>query len=69
MNRKDIENSPISSGRTNMLKFINGKNLTYKQAVLAKCFECCNGYIDTRQDCQIADCPLYGFMPYKAERC
>jgi len=34
------------------------------QAMEAKCFECCNGYIDGRIDCKVTSCPLYPWMPY-----
>lgn len=64
MNLSDVKNSPLSSGRTRMLKFLENKKLTRGEAVTAKCFECCGGYIDGRNDCCIEDCPLYQYMPY-----
>lgn len=62
---KEYENYPTSSGRTQYLRFLNGEDLTYREAVLAKCAECCCGYADGRYDCGIPTCPLYQFMPYK----
>lgn len=61
----DYESYPASSGKTQYLKYLKGEELTYREAVLAKCAECCCGYVDGRYDCQIPACPLYQFMPYK----
>lgn len=62
---KEYQSCPTSSGRTQYLRFIQGENLTYREAVLAKCAECCCGYTDGRYDCGVPSCPLYQFMPYK----
>lgn len=61
----EYEGYPVSSGRTQYLRYLQGEELTYKQAVLARCAECCCGYVDGRYDCQISACPLYQHMPYK----
>ena len=52
-------------GRQALKKHNEGKKLTYKQAVLAKCYECMCGFVDGRLDCRIPDCPLHPYMPYK----
>lgn len=65
MEKHAIEQSPKSSGRRYLLKHAKGEKLTFKQAVLAKCCECNNGYIDGLSDCQVNSCPLYQFMPYR----
>lgn len=44
--------------------FEDGKKLTLKQSVLAKCAECSCNYIDGKVDCKIPECPLYPFMVY-----
>ena len=62
---REYENYPTSSGRTQYLRFLNGEDLTYREAVLAKCAECCCGYVDGRYDCGVSACPLYQHMPYK----
>ena len=62
---KEYESNPVSSGRTQYLRYLHGEELTYRQGVLAKCAECCGGYADGRYDCGIPSCPLYQFMPYK----
>jgi len=53
-----------SGGMTVYLKYLSGKRLTNKQAIMAKCFDCCGYYADGRQDCGIKVCPLYPLMPY-----
>ena len=64
---KEYEGYPVSSGRTQYLRFLQGTKLTYMEAVHAKCVECCCGYADGRQDCGVPTCPLYGFMPYREQ--
>ena len=54
-----------AKGKAELIKHRDGKKLSYKQAVLAKCNECCGFYADGKLDCQIPECPLYGFMPYR----
>jgi len=53
-------------GRRELEAYRQGKKLTYRQACLAKCYECMGGYADGKVDCEIPGCPLYGFMPFKA---
>jgi hypothetical protein len=61
----NVSKFPASSGKTKMLKYLSGRRLTRGEAIVAKCFECMNGYIDGRIDCEIYDCPLYPFMSYR----
>ena len=65
MKVSDITTWPDHRGKRELLKHMDGKELTYKEAVTAKCFECCCGYTDGRNDCKVPDCPIYGFMPYR----
>lgn len=65
MDRKDVENSPNSRGRTLYLKYLNGEQLTASQSIIAGCFCCMNGHIDGRLDCEIPQCPMYSWMPYR----
>jgi hypothetical protein len=65
MNLSDIRTCPDHRGKRELLKHTDGRELTYKEAVSAKCFECCCGYLDGRHDCKVPDCPIYGFMPYR----
>ena len=46
--------------------YSNGKRLTLKQMILAKCADCMNGYSDGKIDCQLNKCLLYPVMPYGA---
>ncbi len=62
---REYESNPASAGRTQYLRYLRGEKLTYKQAVVAKCAECCNGYVDGRYDCEVPSCPLYNSMPYR----
>jgi len=64
---KEYMDYPVSSGRTQYLRFLQGEKLTYMEGVLAKCAECCCGYEDGRRDCGVPTCPLYQFMPYKGQ--
>ena len=64
MNIKDVKNSPLAIGRKELIARMNGKHLTTKQSILAKCYECNNGYIDGKNDCKIEDCALYEYMPF-----
>ena len=56
---------PVSAGRTLYLHFLNGENLTYKEQIIAKCFDCDGGHSDGRYDCEMPSCSLYPSMPYK----
>lgn len=46
-------------------KFLNGKKLTRREAMLAHCYECMGGYEEGKQDCLGKSCPLYQYYPYK----
>jgi hypothetical protein len=72
MNDKKLEQlknrvSKVSQaqGKKEYLSFLDKKKLTLKQAVLASCFMCEGYYADGKEDCGIADCPLYQWMPYR----
>lgn len=65
MKIESIERSPLASGKRELLSHMQGKPLSRMQAMKAKCFECCNGFIDGRVDCRIPSCPIYPWMPYR----
>ncbi len=46
-------------------KFMQGKKLTRKEAMLAHCYECMGGYDEGKQDCLGKFCLLYRYYPYK----
>lgn len=54
-----------AKGRKELRKYLAGSRLTQRQAILAKCYECSNGYADGKTDCGIKECPLYPSMPYR----
>ena len=56
-----------AQGAKEMKKHEVGLRLTHRQAILAKCYECTNGYLDGKDDCSIPNCPLYPMMPYRAK--
>lgn len=60
-------NWPTSSGKTQYLRFLRGEKLSYRQTLLAKCAECCGGYVDGKCDCRVVNCPAYPYMPNKGK--
>jgi len=61
---KQCKQDKTSAGRTQYLRFLNGEKLTYREAMLAKCYECDGGHSDGRYDCEVPTCSLYPYMPY-----
>ena len=58
-----------AQGKRELLKHLDGKKLTLRQAVAAQCYSCTGYYADGKEDCGLLSCPLHGFMPYrKSER-
>jgi len=61
-----IEKRGITAqGKAELLKYLEDRKVTRKEAMLAKCYECTNGYADGKIDCGMKSCPLYSFMPFK----
>jgi hypothetical protein len=60
----DTFHQKISGGKE-YKKFLDGKKLTRKEAMLAHCYECMGGFEEGKQDCQGKSCPLYQFYPYQ----
>ena len=62
----DVYSSNNAPGNKYLRMFMENKPITLKQACLAKCAECMNGFIDGKNDCGMnGTCPLYSFMPYR----
>lgn len=58
-------NAIKSKGRDLYLLYItNNALLSPMQAITAQCAHCSGWYVDGKQDCENADCPLYPYMPY-----
>jgi len=68
MNRKEVEQAPVSVGRTQALRYIDGERLTMAESIQADCFECMGFYKDGRVDCTCKNCPLYPYMEYNPNR-
>jgi hypothetical protein len=62
-----IKEVPIKRyiGGKEYAKFKAGGSLTRKNAILAHCYECTAGYDEGKSDCNMSNCPLYQFHPYK----
>jgi hypothetical protein len=65
-------NTPLTIGRSAkgavpLKKWVAGEKITRNQAILAKCYECCAGYVDGIRDCKLKGCPLYEYHPYKGK--
>jgi len=54
-------------GGKELRRHLSGARLTRAQAILAACYDCSGYYSDGRADCDMPDCPLYGYMPYKSK--
>ena len=62
---KDIEQyGKTAQGQAELLKYMSGKPLTRKEAIVAKCYECNLGYVDGKVYCRVKTCPLHPYMPY-----
>jgi hypothetical protein len=54
-----------AKGRNELIDYLKGKRLSMRKALLSKCYECMNAYADGKVDCNIPNCPLYPYMPYR----
>jgi len=61
----DVKSWPASSGKTHMLRYLEGEKLTQRQAIMANCARCLCGYVDGRFSCEDPDCPFFPWMPYR----
>ena len=54
-------------GRGELIQFLKGFRITRNEAIKAKCYDCM-GFYDQAQDkdCNNTTCPLYPYMPYRA---
>ena len=55
-------------GKTEHERFKAGEKLTFKEAILANCYDCNGEHVaddDGKVDCQGKNCSLYQFHPYK----
>lgn len=64
MTYETIESMPLAKGKQELLNHLNNEKLTLKQAVMAKCYDCCGYYQDGKLPCTSKNCALFPFMPY-----
>jgi len=67
MRLSNISTWPVAKGKAELLRHLKGEDLTLKQMVLAKCYDCMVGFTDGKLDCKVADCPIYPMMSYREE--
>jgi hypothetical protein len=63
MKADDPRTWKLARGKGELVKHLDGKQLTASQGIRAKCYEC-TGAFDAGKDCMVPDCPLYQFLPY-----
>ena len=57
-----------AQGRRELVKYLEGKKISRKEAMSAFCYEC-QGYCkDGRVDCENVNCPMYPYMPYSKNK-
>jgi hypothetical protein len=62
------EHGKIAQGKSEYISYLEqGKKLPPAKAIKANCYQCMNSYADGKNDCEIPDCPLYPFMPYRKD--
>jgi hypothetical protein len=55
----------VARGQKELLKHMNGEKLTFRQAIIANCYDCMGYYVDGKVYCEIKNCPLSPFMPFR----
>ena len=58
------EHGLLSVGKKSLIKHLERGNLTRKEAMQGKCYDCMGYFIDGRSDCKMPDCTLYDYRPY-----
>ena len=54
-----------AQGKKELIDYLAGKHLTLKQSALGKCYDWMGYYADGQVDCNISNCILYPYMPYR----
>ena len=62
------ETGKCARGQKEMIKFLRGKRLTQREAIIAACYDCQGYYADGVVDCESKLCPLYQYHPYNKNR-
>ena len=58
----------MAIGKKEYVAHLQGKRITFKGAVLARCYECNGYYADGKEDCDVPTCPIYPYMPYNPNK-
>jgi hypothetical protein len=65
----DVERyGKTARGKKELILYLEGKKLTSRQAILARCFDCMGYYADGKVDCHMPHCSLHPFQPYNQNR-
>jgi len=63
------KNGKTAQGKNEYIDYLENKTkLSPMKAIKANCYQCMGSYFDGRVDCEIPDCPLYPFMPYRKDK-
>lgn len=62
------KNGVLAKGKKEIIKHLNGERLSFKQAIIAKCYDCMGYCEDGKEDCKVPMCSLYPFMPYNPNK-
>jgi hypothetical protein len=55
-----------AQGKNEYIEYLEtNKKLPPRKAILANCYQCMGFYDSGKVDCEIMDCPLYLYMPYR----
>jgi hypothetical protein len=57
---------PLRKGKRELIKYLEGGNLTRMQAMNAKCYDC-NGMGESNE-CNTESCALLPFSPFRAKK-
>ncbi len=63
--RQVEKNGTMAKGKAEYLTFLKGGNLTIRERVLANCYQCTGMYSDGKKDCEMEQCTLHSYMPYR----
>ena len=55
-------------GKRELIAHLDGEELTPRQMVIAKCYDCMGHFTDGSTDCKVLDCPCYQLMPYRENK-
>ena len=65
---RQLEKYPRRRGRKELIRHLKGERITRGEAIKARCYECLGYCVDGAVDCEMPECPLYGYMPYRNKR-